>query len=121
MNQQTNELQKQLEPVINQIIEIMTTYGLDILGAIAILIIGFWISGRAGAFVGRMLEKHDKIDATLTYFFASFVRCALLAVTVIAVLGQFGVQTASLITVLGAAGQAGTIKELNLFFTVMAT
>jgi small conductance mechanosensitive channel len=65
--------------------------------------------------------KHDKIDATLTHFFASFVRCALIAVTVIAVLGQFGVQTASLITVLGAAGQAGTIKELNLFFSVMAT
>jgi len=41
MNQQATELQKQLEPAIDQIIEIMTTYGLDILGAIVILIIGF--------------------------------------------------------------------------------
>jgi small conductance mechanosensitive channel len=157
MNQQSNELQKQLEPIIQQLLEILTTYGLDVLGAIAILIIGFWISGKAGAFVGRMLEKQEKIDATLTHFFSSFVRYGLITITVIAVLNQFGVQTASLITVLGAAGlaiglalqgtlsnvaagvmlllfrpfkvgdyveavgQAGTIKELNLFFTVMAT
>lgn len=157
MNQQATELQKQLEPAIDQIIEIMTTYGLDILGAIVILIIGFWISGRAGAFVGRMLSKQNKIDATLTHFFSSFVRYGLITITVIAVLNQFGVQTASLITILGAAGlaiglalqgtlsnvaagvmlllfrpfkvgdyveaagQAGTIVELNLFFTVMAT
>ena len=135
----------------------MTTYGLDVLGALAILIIGLWLSGRIAKLVVRALNKSPHIDDTLTKFFASFAKYVVIMVTVVAVLNQFGVQTASLLTVIGAAGlaiglalqgtlsnvaagvmllifrpfktgdfieaagHAGTIKELNLFFTVMAT
>ena len=71
----------------------MTTYGLDVLGAVIILVIGVWFAGRAAAFTQRTLAKNPRVDDTLVHFFASCVRYATLAVVVVAVLNQFGVQT----------------------------
>lgn len=146
-----------LKDVISEVVNIVTSYGLDVLGALAILIVGVWVSKKAARITGTALKRTDKIDDTLTSFFTSMVRYVVLVLVGVAVLNQFGVQTASLIAVVGAAGLAiglalqgtlsnvaagvmlllfrpfkvghyvevagvaGTIKELNLFFTVMAT
>lgn len=83
-----------------------TTYGLNILGAILILIIGWMFAGWAKRFVAKMLGKSTKIDVTLTSFLSSAIRYIILIFTIIAVLGKFGVQTTSLITILGAASLA---------------
>ena len=109
---------EQVSQIIEQVITIVTTYGLDLLGALCILVIGLWLSGKAHGLVAKGLEKTKRIDATLIGFFSSLVKYAVIIFTVIAVLGQFGVQTASLLTVIGAAGLAiglalqGTLSNL---------
>ncbi|CDO61121.1 Small-conductance mechanosensitive channel [Candidatus Phaeomarinobacter ectocarpi] len=82
------------------------TYGISLVGAIVILIIGFWVANRARIAVVRLMERFDEIDQTLTSFLAGLVRYIIIAVTILAVLAEFGVQTASLLAVMGAAGLA---------------
>ena len=142
---------------LNAVTEIVTAYGLKAIGAIVILIVGLSVAGWARGAVNRILTKSGRVDAMLRGFFASMVRYLIIAITVIAVLGSFGVQTASLIAVLGAAGlaiglalqgtlsnvaagvmlllfrpfrvgdyiegggEAGTVKEVTLFTTELAT
>ena len=64
----------------------------------------------AGWFIGNWLsqtiKKIDKLDPTLQSFLCGLAKYAFLAIAVVTVLGQFGVQTASLLAVLGAAGLA---------------
>ncbi|WP_420563127.1 mechanosensitive ion channel family protein [Thalassobaculum sp.] len=141
----------------DQVTEILTTYGLEVLGAIAILVVGWILSGWAKAGTRRALNRVRWMDDTVRPIFAAVVGYLVLAITLIAVLNQFGVQTASIIAVLGAAGlavglalqgtlsnvaagvmllflrpfkvgdyveaggAAGTVKEVGLFNTELAT
>jgi len=97
---------------------LLTTYGLSVLGGFVVLIIGWTLAGWAGRGVDRGLGKIERIDATLRSFLASATRYVILVLTVLAVLSEFGVQTASLITVFGAASLAiglalqGTLSNL---------
>ncbi|MDZ7840470.1 MAG: mechanosensitive ion channel [Gammaproteobacteria bacterium] len=88
------------------IIALITTWGLSVLGALAILFFGWILSRWAESMTRRALTRTSRIDLTLTSFFSSLVRYLVLVFTAIAVLSQFGIQTASLIAVLGAAGLA---------------
>ena len=73
---------------------------------------------KADQMVGRMLGRTPHFDPMLQGFFGSLARYLVLTVTVLAVLSQFGIQTTSLIAVLGAAGLAvglalqGTLSNL---------
>ena len=85
---------------------IVTQYGLSVVGAIIILIVG-WIGSKwAASIVTKALSKSDKVDLMLRSFFASLAKYVVLIFTGLMVLSQFGIQTASLIAVLGAAGLA---------------
>ncbi len=85
---------------------IITTYGLDVVGGIIILILGWMFAGWASRTVDSLLGKSAKVDETLRKFFASIVRYAVIVFTILAVLSQFGVETTSFIAVLGAMGLA---------------
>jgi small conductance mechanosensitive channel len=91
---------------------------LNALGAIVILLIGLWLSGKADLAVVRMLGRTPHVDPMLKSFFGGLARYLVLTVTVLAVLSQFGIQTTSVIAVLGAAGLAvglalqGTLSNL---------
>lgn len=82
------------------------SYGLSVVGALIILIVGFWIAGRARHAMENWLARIDSVDETLSRFLGGLVRYIVIAVTLLAVLSEFGVQTASLLAVLGAAGLA---------------
>jgi small conductance mechanosensitive channel len=77
-----------------------------------------WLSSRADRLVNRLLGRAPNFDAMLKSFFGSLARYLIIAVTILAVLSQFGVQTASLIAVFGAASIAvglalqGTLSHL---------
>lgn len=96
----------------------LATYGLSALGGIVILIIGWLVAGWASRAADVTLARVPSVDLTLRRFLASLVRYLILTFTVLAVLSQFGVQTASLIAVFGAAGLAiglalqGTLSHL---------
>lgn len=81
-------------------------FGLDLLGAVLILIVGWWVAGRAAALVRHSLKNTKFVDATLKPLASSIVRYAVLVFVIIAVLSNFGVETTSIIAVLGAAGLA---------------
>jgi small conductance mechanosensitive channel len=97
---------------------LLTEYGLGVLGGIVVLIVGWTVAGWARRAVDRGLGKVERIDSTLRSFLASATRYVILVLTVLAVLSEFGVQTASLITVFGAASLAiglalqGTLSNL---------
>jgi len=87
-------------------IEFLMGLGIQALAAIAILIGGWLIAAAAQRAVRRRAERSAALDATLAIVIGKVTRVLILAVSVIAVLNQFGVQTASLIALLGAAGLA---------------
>jgi small conductance mechanosensitive channel len=97
---------------------LLTEYGLSVLGGIVVLIVGWTTAGWARRAVNRGLGRVERIDATLRSFLASATRYLILILTVLAVLSEFGVQTASLITIFGAASLAiglalqGTLSNL---------
>ena len=145
-----------MESATNQLVFFVTNYGLKIIGAIVILILGRIVAGVGRRVIGRMLEK-AKTDPSIVSFVKSLTYVLILTFAVLAALAKFGIQTASFVAVLGAAGfavgfalqgslanfasgvlilvlrpfkigdfiigagQAGTVKEISLFTTVLAT
>lgn len=83
----------------------LAVYGLKVIGAAAILVLGWW-AAKIARNVARRLMLKGKVDKTLVSFVTNLVYVALLAFVVVAALGQLGIQTTSFIAVLGAAGLA---------------
>lgn len=83
-------------------LDVLTLWGMRVLSAVLILIAG-WVIGN---WVSARIRKVNQLDNTLSGFLAGFAKYAIFAVAIITILAQFGVQTASLIAVLGAAGLA---------------
>ena len=102
----TQELTTQAQEIIDMVINVATSYGLDVLGAVAILIIGWMAAGWAKSTVAKGLGRIKGVDDMLTSFFSSMVKYVILAFTIVAVLNRFGVETTSLVALLGAAGLA---------------
>lgn len=86
-------------------IPFVTRYGLQVLGAIVILILGKIASNIGAKLVRKALER-AKADVALIGFVSNMVGIAIMAFAVIAALAKFGIQTTSFIAVLGAAGLA---------------
>lgn len=85
--------------------EYVMPWGINIALAVGILIIGLWLV-KVLVRISDKLMQRTGMDPMLTGFFASILRALLTLVVVIAALDKLGVQTTSLIAVLGAAGLA---------------
>ncbi len=145
-----------MQSVSEQLTVFLATYGLSVVGAIIILIVG-WIGARFGQRIVRNLLQKSKVDAAVVSFVGSLAYFLILTFAVLAALAKFGIQTASFVAVIGAAGfavgfalqgslanfaagvlilllrpfkvgddimaagEAGTVKEITLFTTVLAT
>jgi small conductance mechanosensitive channel len=83
----------------------ITRYGMQVLGAVIILLLGKIASSIANRLVRKGLAR-AKADPALIGFLASGVSIAIMVFAIIAALAKFGVQTTSFIAVLGAAGLA---------------
>ena len=92
--------------IANQLIVLLTDYALDIVGALLLLIAGWIVAGWIEKHTGKVLKRIDRVDATLRSFVTNLVRYAILVLVMIAVFAQSGIQTTSIIAVLGAAGLA---------------
>ncbi len=93
------------EALINKGGELLAFYGVRILTAIVILVVGRWIARAFGRLVQRLMENR-KVDPTLTGFVGNLTYYALFTFVVLAALSQLGIQTTSFIAVIGAAGLA---------------
>ena len=85
--------------------ELLLSYVVNIVAAVAILIIGMIIARLISSTVNRLMLARG-IDSTVADFLSALVRYGIIAFTLIAALSRVGVQTASVIAVLGAAGLA---------------
>ena len=95
-----------MEQVSEQVVGLIATYGVNVVGAIVVLIVGLIAAGWVRKAVQRMLRRTGRVDETLIGFLGSLVKYAVIAFTVIAVLQQFGVEATSLVAIFGAAGLA---------------
>ncbi|MBY6186362.1 mechanosensitive ion channel [Marinobacter hydrocarbonoclasticus] len=93
------------DSILDQAPDLIMVYGTRILLALVIFIIGRWIAKLVAGGLTRVMTKRD-MDKTVVGFVANMASAIITAFTIIAVLGQLGVQTASLVAVLGAAGLA---------------
>jgi small conductance mechanosensitive channel len=92
-----------MENAIAIIWELLMIYGLKLIVAIAVLIVGRWIAKGLTGFTEKILNK-KQVDPTIVSFVANLTYIALLVFVVLAALGQLGIQTTSFIAVIGAAG-----------------
>lgn len=103
---------------LSQASALAVQYSFSILGAVILLIVGWTLAGFVSRWAYEGLSRIHGIDETLARFFTNVIRYALLILVFITVLGQFGVQTASIIAALGAAGLAiglalqGTLQNI---------
>ena len=150
-------MDQSIQDILQMVYGVLATYGINVVGALVIIVVGFMVAGWARRALERALSRSGKMDATLVRFFGSLVRYAIIAFVIIAALQQFGVEATSLVAVFGAAGlaiglalqgtlsnvaagvmllmfrpfkigdfvdiggQAGTVKEVGLFTTELAT
>ena len=95
-------------------IDLAITWGIKILGAIAIFIIGKWIAKLITNFLRKALEKSNT-DITLVKFLGDLTYFGLLVLVIIAALGTLGVDTASFAAIVAAAGLAvGLALQSNI-------
>jgi small conductance mechanosensitive channel len=96
---------EQANQVADKIIEGISLYGMKVLAAIIILVVGLWVAKRLKNLLRRVLEK-KQVDPTLVGFFANLLYGTLAVFVVIAAINKLGMQTTSFVAVIGAAGLA---------------
>jgi len=109
---ETNTVAEAAQPAMNGAADIIETirlmaveYGMKVLGALVILIIGLWVAKLLKRGVVKLMER-GKVDPTLISFVASLAHMTLQVFVVIAALEKLNFKTTSFVAVLGAAGLA---------------
>jgi small conductance mechanosensitive channel len=86
--------------------ELIVSGATSVLLAIIILIVGLYIAKKVYNLINATGQRYENLDDTLFRFLGSLAKYTILAFVGIAILNQFGVQTASIIALMGAAGLA---------------
>ena len=81
------------------------TYGIQLVQAIATLVIGLWIVGMVVGVIGKVMDKSNT-DPSLAGFIRSLISILLKIMVYITAIGMLGVEMTSFIAILGAAGLA---------------
>jgi small conductance mechanosensitive channel len=93
------------QEILPELKKYLTEFGVHIVSALVILVIGFWISKALTRILKNVLTKRN-VEPTLVGFLTSSLKFALYLFVIIAAVGQLGVETTSFIALLGAAGLA---------------
>ena len=94
-----------MDETIEGIVELAMLYGVQVILALTIFIVGKWVAKKIANIVQRVLAKNN-VDPAIQHFVGSLVSWVLIIFVVIASLGQLGIQTASFVAIVGAAGLA---------------
>ncbi|PCJ17416.1 MAG: mechanosensitive ion channel protein MscS [SAR86 cluster bacterium] len=94
---------EQVTELYNMIITYLVNYSFQIIGAVIIMVIGVFLGRRVSTMVLALCEKKE-LDITLSRFFASCARIAIIAAAVIVVLPKLGIQVTPFIAAMGALG-----------------
>ena len=89
----------------NVSMDLMTALAIKAISAVAIFLIGRWLAKMVTKATRKVMAKSD-IEDTLENFLANLIYAVLMAAVIIAAINQLGVETTSLLAVVGAAGLA---------------
>jgi small conductance mechanosensitive channel len=92
--------------ILNKLSEMVSTWGLKVLGALVVLIVGLIVARSIRKAIRRGMARSKRVDESLIPFVSGIAYYLLLAALIIAVLQMFGIEATSMIAVLGAAGLA---------------
>jgi small conductance mechanosensitive channel len=96
---------EQINFYMNKASDLVTTYGLKLVGAIIALLLGLWLIKVIVRSIRKALDK-GKMDDSLKPFITSLISWTLKILLFISVLGMVGIQMTSFIAIIGAAGLA---------------
>lgn len=94
-----------MEPYIEKITSLVSEYGIRVLAAAFIFFVGKWTVHKLTDLTEKMMEKRN-VELSLRGFLKNILYFGCMAFVVLAALSKLGIQTASFIAVLGAAGLA---------------
>lgn len=94
-----------MNTIIPRLQEWIVFYGIKIILAVVIFIVGRWVAKALKNVIQKMMAKQN-VETTLASFICNLSYVILMTVVIIAALNQIGIQTASLIAIVGAAGLA---------------
>ncbi|MCF6269583.1 MAG: mechanosensitive ion channel [Melioribacteraceae bacterium] len=94
-----------MEDVLKILESLVMNYGINILLALVILIIGTWIARIMTKSVVKVMNA-QKVDPTLVKFLSGLVKAVLYIFVIIAAIDKAGIESTSFIAILGAAGLA---------------
>ncbi len=84
---------------------IVVAFGLKVIGAIVVYIVGRWLIGFVSNLVMRLMER-QKVEPTVTRYLGTIISVALNVILVVAILGYFGVETTSFAALVAGLGIA---------------
>jgi len=94
---------------VNQILNTVTTigiaFGLKVLGAVVVWVVGRYLIGLAVRLVSSALEK-QRVDPTVLRYLGTVISVTLNIILVVAILGYFGVETTTFAAIMASAGVA---------------
>lgn len=93
------------DAIVQKLSETITEYGLNVVAAIVIFVVGRMLANFISQRVRKLLEAR-KVEPSLVGFGTSMVHAALIVIVVITALGRLGIQTTSFVAIVGAAGLA---------------
>jgi len=90
---------------INAVVAWVSSYSIKIVGALLIFLVGKWLARKIANLFAKLMAKNS-VDQTIVGFLTNLVYYALLIVVILAAAGKLGINTASFLTIVGAAGLA---------------
>ena len=100
-----NEQISKIDTYVDKLIDFSVSYGPKLIGAIIVIIVGFWIAKLITKAVVKAMSK-SKTETSLISFIESLVGITLKILVVISAMGMIGIEMTSFIAILGAAGLA---------------
>jgi small conductance mechanosensitive channel len=94
-----------MEGFVEKFQEALTSYGPSVIGAVVILIVGWWLASFATRLTRRLMARGD-VDPTLTAFLTNLMYMLLMVLVVISAIGSLGVNTTSFAAVIAAGALA---------------
>jgi small conductance mechanosensitive channel len=98
-------MNEKVQEILNTAGDLINVWGMKVLMAIVVLVVGFWIIKRIVKVLAKTMEKRD-VNISLRGFLKSLVSILLKVMLLISIAGMIGIETTSFIAVLGAAGLA---------------
>lgn len=92
---------EQISAVYHLIVEFFITYSFQIIGAIIILLLGFWVANKVSNLVLGLTQRKN-LDVTLSNFFANFVKIIIITMAAIIALGKLGISVTPFVAAIGA-------------------